>query len=467
MFKYKKLFWMGIMLLSIQISAFGQSFVEEVLKAPIQKAISESSEIHLKQLKGDGTQMEMEAVKAKKFPHISFMGGYGYSYFHLSQKFPVQYLPITGTAIFENAIVSDFQTQFLAGGISVRQVIFAGLQISEGVKALEQKAKAERFLAEANKEEVAKEVILTFDQLMLLNEVDKLLKDSEKRLAKEHQKVLKALENGLAIPYDRDKIKLAILELEEKQIEADGNKAVLYAKLQYLTDMEKGELESIGYLLQPFLINKEGLSTDNRVELKALESGKKANEHVYKKEKGGRFPTVFAFGNVSYFNAFNSSLTFRDAPVAGDVKLESDRFGLEPMAAVGVGLKWDLFQGGAHNKKLKQAEIDLEISEIKLEKTRKELELLFHKNKADLETSEKKVGVAKQKLKMAKNNLNLATKQYDAGLIDLTERLASENQLYKVNLNYFRQILNQRSAAVELLLGTGELLQTINIKNEK
>lgn len=38
--------------------------------------------------------------------------------------------------------------------------------------------------------------------------------------------------NGLAIPYDRDKLKLALLELEAKKVEVEGNRDLLVKKNQ-------------------------------------------------------------------------------------------------------------------------------------------------------------------------------------------------------------------------------------------
>lgn len=462
--KYKLFYF--IIFFSVAMFSRAQNLIEDDLKIPIEKALSKSSDVHLKGLQADMTEMEMEAVRAKRFPQLSLMGGYGYLYSRLSPEFPTQYLPITQTPVFEDPLVSNFQTQVFLGGISARQVIFAGNQINQGIKALEEKQKAEKFLAEAGKEEIIKEVIQTFDQLMLLKQADKLLEDSEKRLNKEHQKVLKAIENGLAIPYDRDKLKLAILELEEKKMEAEGNRALLYAKLQYLTDMEESELRNIDYELQLFLINHADFTPENRAEIKALESGRKASEHAYKKEKGSNLPTIFAFGNLNYVDAFDSKVKFKDVPIAGDVSLKTNHIRLEPAAAAGVGLKWDLFKGGANRKNIRKAEISLEMSEVKLKDTREKLELLLQKNRVDYNTAEKRVLVADQQLQIAENNLNLASKQYSAGLVDLTERLASENDFYQVNLNYYNQILNQRNAAIELLLGVGELWNKIFDEDE-
>ncbi|MEZ5148076.1 MAG: hypothetical protein R2759_13690 [Bacteroidales bacterium] len=83
---------------------------------------------------------------------------------------------------------------------------------------MEQKRIGTAYLSEAEKESLIKEVIHSFDQVHLLNEVEKLLIDSEKRLATQKPKrVERAIEEGLAIPYDRDKIKLANLELQSRK----------------------------------------------------------------------------------------------------------------------------------------------------------------------------------------------------------------------------------------------------------
>lgn len=446
-------------LLSIQLHA--QSFIEDILKEPIEKAVKESAEVRMQEWRADGTHSEMRAVRGKKLPQISFAGGYGFLHSQLNSKFPTQYLPISGTPFLEDPLVSDFQTQVLLGSLSARQIIFAGSQIKNGLKALEEKEKAERLLAEAGRAEIAKEVITSFDQLMLLRKADELIEDSERRLEAEHKKVIKAIENGLAIPYDRDKIKLAMLELEAKKLEAEGNQNVLIAKLSYLTRMSSQELRSIAYELETFVLNAASSDATNKPELRALEAGKKAQEYNYRKEKGSHFPKIFAFGNLAYLNAFDTKVGFKDVPLAGDLTLEAEHVRMTPAAALGIGFQWDLFKGGENNENVKKAEIELEISEIKLRDTKEKLDLLLSKNRYDLNTAEQKVLVATQSLKISQNNLELAKKQYRAGLIDLTERLESENDYYKVNLNFYTQIVNQRAATIELLLTTGELIDKI------
>lgn len=129
---------------------------------------------------------------------------------------------------------------------------------------------------------------------------------------------------------------------------------------------------------------------------------------------------------------------------------------------VGVGVKWDLYTGGEHLNKIRQVKLDQHINTTKREDTQEKLTLLLSKNTVTYTTGNEKLKVGEQQLKVAENNLSMAVKQYQAGLIDVTALLAAENDWYKVNLGYFNNVLQQRTAAVELLHTSGKLLQTIH-----
>lgn len=154
------------------------------------------------------------------------------------------------------------------GSVMAKTVLFSGMQIPNGANAIKQKAIGTAYLKDSEKDAIIKDAINTFDQLKLINEIEKLINDSDKRLQTETKRVSKAIEQGLAIPYDRDKIKLALLELESKKIEFTGKRSLLYKKLQYLTGYSDSEINSVQYELIPYLITEDKLSTENKQETK-------------------------------------------------------------------------------------------------------------------------------------------------------------------------------------------------------
>lgn len=430
-------------------------------KQPVEQAIMHNKELQNSYLENQKVALEKEEVKGKFLPTVSINGGYGYLNSSVDLDLPTHHLPITGINLFEGSQRSNLSTQIAMAGVTAKQVIFSGLQITNGQKALEQKFKAQALMREAGKDQIAQEVMYSFDQLMLLREVDILIADSEKRLNKEHQKVVKAIENGLAIPYDRDKLKLAMLELENKKAEVTSNRELLYYKLEELTGLAKEELQSVVYPLSEIVLILDEATVMNRKELQALEASQKAYDYALKKEQGAKLPLVFAFGNVSYLNAFSSRFTLKDVPQVGDVKMKTNHLQLAPNYAIGIGMKWNVFEGKSHKSAIEKAKLDIQINENKLEDTREKLGLLQRKTRADYELALQKIGVNKQQVAIAKNNLHLASRQFEEGLSDVTERLEAENEFYKQSLGYYGQILNQRSAVAELLKSNGNLYDMI------
>lgn len=446
-------------LLLINEVVFAQSqFVE--FKSLVERGVAYNKVFINDQLENEKTALDREEIKGKLLPNISATGLYGYLNTGTKVDVPTHTLPFSGLPLFEGTTTGNFSTQMGSAGLLVKQVIFSGLQITNAQKALEQKYKAQALLSESAYDSFAQEIVLSLDQIMLLKEVELLIDDSEKRLNKEHLKVVKAIENGFAIPYDRDKIKLAMLELENKRAEVESNRELLLFKLEELTGLAIEELKSISYSLNSFILN-ENETVMHRKELAALEATQKAYEFMLKKEKGAKLPQFFAFGNVSYISSFGTNFKVNDLPVFGDVKFKNNSLQFAPLFAVGVGAKWSIFEGKTHSARIEKAKIDLEINANKIQDTKEKLSLLQRKTKADYELATKRIRVNEQQMLIAKNNLKLATRQFEEGLQDVTERLEAENEYYKQSLNYFYQILSQRSAATEVLKANGNLYHKI------
>ncbi|SMG15106.1 TolC family protein [Sphingobacterium psychroaquaticum] len=459
----KKWFWFLYLSFGVVAhqSVVAQTGIAPQVKGAIKQSFQASRELKIKSLEVDKTVLEADGVRAKKLPHVDATGLYGFVYTNGSLDIPTLTIPILNVGLFEGASAFTMRTQAAYAGVSVKQVLFSGLQIPNGEKALQEKSKAQALLMESGKEGMAKELIAAFDQLMLLGEVDKLIADSEKRLSKEQEKVNKAIMNGLAIPYDRDKLKLALLELEAKKVEVEGNRDLLVKKIRQETALSEEEVREVQYELVAILLAEVPTDVQDRKELQALQASSRAYDYLYKKEKGAALPMLFAFGSANYLNVFDTHLSLKNRPLVGDVDLSNNHLKGRPNLMVGIGAKWDIFNGGEHKSKVKQVQADQAINTLKLQDTEEKLNLLLEKNKVGYAVSNQKLHVGEQQIKVAENNLRLASKQYQAGLIDVTELLAAENDWYKVNLGYYGHVMEQRLTAIELLHGTGKLLQTI------
>ncbi|MDA3614611.1 TolC family protein [Polluticaenibacter yanchengensis] len=438
--------------------------ISPLLQDAVLKAISKSSVIKNNEIEHEKIALEKKSVLNKYIPKVEASATYLYFDSKIKVDLPATQLPITGIEIFEGKSSFDNYGNLFNGSIMAKTVLYSGGQIENGAKALEQKLEAEKQLTEVEKQNIAKEVISSFDALFLLDEIDNLINESEKRLATETHRVEKAISEGLAIPYDREKIKLAHLELQASRIEVEGKRKVLYKKINYLTGYSQDEIVKVKYELSPLVIS-EDLSVNDKQELKALESYKKASDFLVKKEKGTYLPAVGAFGGLTYLNLFNASTIIpKNNVLTTPVHARLNSFALSPALMVGVSAKWEIFGGFERKHKVEEAKLASVQVQNKIDDTRDKLNLLLENNLSTYRSANEKYQVVLQKELVAKNNLNMAIRQYQEGLINITERLATENDMIKTGTEKVQTIIDQRRTVIETLSGTGTLLTSVITK---
>lgn len=457
--KIKKLILIIIGFLAFEGKA--QMDVDPSLQEAIRKAIDKNASIRNKDLEVEKINTEKKSVWNKYIPKIEGSANYMYFDTDITLDLPTGNIPIINQPIFDGKQTFDSYGNVLMGSLMAKTVLFSGFQIENGAKALEQKRIGTTYLSEAEKDNLIKEVIHSFDQVHLLNEVEKLLDDSEKRLGTETKRVERAIGEGLAIPYDRDKIKLVNLELQSKKTELQGKRRVLYQKINYLTGYSENQIKEVEYLLTPYMISEE-LSVGDKQELKALESFKKASDYMVRKEKGSYLPVLGAFGGVTYTSLFDATMITPEIPMVNSrLYGRMNEFTMSPNWVVGLSMKWEIFSGFERTHKLHEARINAEQVQNQLDDTKEKFALLLENNLSNYRVQNQKYQIGLEQEKMASNNLNMATRQYQEGLINISERLEAENDLFKASTHKMETLVAQRLSALETLSASGALTKTI------
>lgn len=331
-----------------------QILISKDLDYAIGKALQKNTEIRNQDLELQKLELERKSILAKYIPKVEASGLYSYISSDAKVDLATLNLPITGYPIFGGS--SDFSTNanILYGGLTAKAVLFSGGQILNGAKALKEKNTGTAFMMENQKNEVIKDIIGSFDRLKLLETAEKLIDNSEKRLNKEKERVEKAISEGLAIPYDRDKIKLSTLELASKRADVQNKRKLLILKIKQSTDLSEEEILKTNHQLEPIII-LDSLSTAERNEVKALESFKKASEYALKKEKGSLLPTVGAFAGYSYASLYNANTKVPIEQLNTTANLKLNELTLHPNWMLGVAVKWELFSGFERKHKIDEA----------------------------------------------------------------------------------------------------------------
>jgi len=452
-----------ILLITCLFLQFGWSQIQvsPSMQEAIEQAIEKSLTIKNKELEIEKIGVQKKSVWGKYIPRIEGSASYLYFDSNVTIDLPSQNIPVIDQPIFDGKTSLDSYGNVLMGSLMAKTILFSGLQIENGAKALEQKQIGTAYLSEAEKEMLIKDVIHSFDQLKLLNQVEKLLDDSQKRLDTETKRVERAIQEGLAIPYDRDKIKLANLELESKKIELLGKRRVLYKKINYLTGYTENKIIDVDYLLAPYSI-EEDLLVNEKQELKALAAFKKASDYLVKKEKGRYLPVVGAFGGLSYTSVFDATVITPGLPITNNQLYgRMNELTLSPNWMVGISMKWEIFSGFERKHKITEAKIGAAQIQNQIQDTKEKLSLLLENNLSDYSIQNQKYKLAIEQEKVAANNLKMAIRQYQEGMINISERLEAENDVVKLSTYKIQTLIDQRLSALEAFSVAGSLTKSI------
>lgn len=460
------MFTWSIILLS-QATAFAQVPLSPEVQEAIRQAIIKDAEVKNQDLELDKMELQRKTVLSKYIPKVEARALYAHFNSDVTVDIPTKNVALPGIPeadvnVFDGEATMNNYGNVFHGGVSAHAVLFSGGQILNGAKALNEKNKGTALMMQNRKDEVIQTVLESYDQLQLLRSAERLIEESTRRLEKETQRVEKAIAAGLAIPYDREKIKLAQLELESKRTDVQHKQELLSLKIAQETGLDPEAILRTAHQVNPILIARE-LHADQRNEIKALEHFKTASEYNIKKEKGSLLPNIGAFGGYSYSSLFDGQAGIPLSYLDRTTYLNLNRLTLNPTWTIGVGLKWEIFSGFERKHKIQEARISLQQVENKLSDAREKVELQLKKNQIEYDNALDQVEIARQAEQIAENNNTLAEKQYQAGLITITERLTAENDLYAAALKRIEAVIAQRKAALETLQSAGDLATALEL----
>jgi outer membrane protein TolC len=467
--------------------------VSPELKELIGLSINKDRKVAEKDIDKQIAETQKKAVRSSYIPKLELGGKYVYAYSTVNSKFgdiegfesigklqelmkspafPVMFPNLSGIASeitqlqtlltqqgiqlpsISNNLDGDLYGNYIGVDATVKMLLYSGGQVPNLSKALSEKIKAQEALSDKCKADVISEVITYYDQLALLIQSKHVLDESAVRLAAEKKYAATALKNGLATSFDTLKIAVANANLEAKLSEYESKKTLLYQKLSQLTGKPVTSFENMNPELKLLVYVSSGSDIINREELRALTAGVKAQKYLLKSEKSHSLPKVQAIASVRYDNVFNAKADF-NAPIPMNMNIEN--IGLGPTYMVGAGFKWEIFDRSGGSAKVRQAKLELIKAENARDEARELLELNQTKVSTNYHASISQVTYKDKQRIAARMALELAQKSYNEGMINITERLATETEMQNAELEYLQAVFAQRQSVLECYKATGDL----------
>ncbi len=452
MIKESKILKIGLLLIILtgfQNTLSAQNFTPE-LRQLIKKATERNHDLAVNKYKITASKIDRSMAYKTFLPKISLQANYT----HLNDEIvldPKLQLLLKGTEKllikeqlgipFNSPLPPNIPTSQIAplspqnilkSSADLDWVLFTGLEARFGIKATRHKEKALQLQNKIITKKLVKEVVNTYDQLALLIASEKVLAATNEQLSIQKKYVQAAVKNGLAISIDFQRIALAGQQLQIKQTEVANNKALVVAKLAQLT----GENPKLIRQLKPKLsvwVLPENISDKDKqaTEIAALKEAEKAVNYLEKKQYGKYLPKIAVKGHYEF--------------------IDNDLSLLDPKWYIGIGVKWQIFDGlHAYDKARKYKLIQQEYQE-KIQKAGELIQLAETKSQLDLKYAQQQIILHQQAADLAQNTYKMLQKQYQNGLVNITEVLKALTDWQKARFELQKAILSQRNAAIELL----------------
>ena len=434
----------------------------------IERALEKDFALANKRLEIQSTNIDQQKLKEAYLPRIDFSAKDAFMLSSFAVRTHEMQIPQLDIDIAEGKNRFTATSQLLTAGVETKVLIYSGGKIPYLKKALAEKVNAQTALLEKDKQQIIHEVMMAYDQLALLKQVRIVLNESEKRLQENKKTADKAFGYGLITKYEHQKIEVAQAQLASKITAYNGKRELVLRQLHLLTDIEPVQLS----VLDPSLIAFKNVTSDNsfdsRAELIALDAIMEANRFQIQADKTWFVPKIQAASSLGYLGLLDGHIKSSRPLMAEGEKLSANMPNLNvlPMFNIGIGLKWDLFDGREGRREIQKSGIELQKTQNEKKEVLEKLELNLFKNRNDLNVANAEILLREKQKQIADNALTQATREYRTGLIKSLQLIDAEDDYQSAALQYIQAIYDQRRAVIGLLQAKGELtIESIQTSN--
>lgn len=333
----------------------------------------------------------------------------------------------------------QFGNQYVSSvGVELDQILFNYSYI-QGIKAIKPGYDIAKMKKIKTEEDVVYDVIAAYYQILLLNENEKLLLQSEERMNKTLPVIKLQHEKGVIRKIDVDKVQVNYNNILAQKEILLTNKEIALNNLKYNIAMPLDSVIVIDTAYPKEIINADNYTDTsnikNSIELQLMRRNIYLQQILAKRTKAAYYPQ-FAFyakyGAQAFGNTFAKSFT-----------------NWFDFASIGFKLDIPIFDGLRTASAMKQAKLNIASLKENMAQTEEGLKLRMLNSSTQLSNSIKNLSVNKETLELAKNVYDVTTLQYQKGVITYTDLLSSEYSYKEAEANYLTSLVKYLNAKLD------------------
>ncbi|MDG5767225.1 TolC family protein [Balneolales bacterium ANBcel1] len=441
---------LGVICMTAAAPADARPSLDQVLR----EALNQSHSVRIAEAQADKARFDRHIAYQTYLPNVRLES----SYRSLDERIRFQLdplsLPLPGTEGLDIHLppITLQERHTFRASVEVSQVLFTGFKVPRLGQAARHGEQAALHKVEAGKQELLEEVAAAYDRLALIDQALEVLEKAEERLAEEQRVANKAYTEGLIPAYDLTRLRIADQDLKKERIDWIGKRELAARNLEHLTGISWQEFADGPEDGRPRALEilpvDDALPQSDRPEVRALQEVGKASRQQHRAAQSDYMPQVYAF--------------FRQELYEDDLSV------LEPARAVGVGLRWNLFDGFNRSRNVQKARRDYMIARERLEEVESLLALDRHRAEVSLSVAGQQLDVAHEIVNEAETALRLSTERYRLGLAPVSEKLEAETDYRRAEMGWLEAVYEQRRAAIGLLRAAGmmEIEHIVMLENK-
>lgn len=334
------------------------------------------------------------------------------------------------------------------GNLDVNQVLFdpsvlVALQARKTLEDLAHKG------VKKSEIDVKTEVYKAYYNVLAADKAQKILTESVLRLEKTLNETRETYKQGLVEKLDVDRIVVQYNNLKSQELRIRNLREVGIAALKYRMGMPIKQPLELKDTLSNEALTAEIQEQDNfnyttRIEYQLLEAQKKANEYNLKRYKMEGLPSLSAFGQGGVSRASNTFNYFQQQLWYGYVSW-------------GLNLKIPIFSGMQRKRRVDQAFIDVEKSNVALENLRNVIDLDQAQSSTSLRNNITTLQNQEENMKLANEVYKTTNIKYKEGVGSSLEVSTAETALLDSQNNYFNALFNVILSRIDYLKAYGKL----------
>lgn len=367
----------------------------------------------------------------------------------------------------DNPFAVDNQFEF---GVSVTQTIYNGAAFAA--------IRGARQLRQINQDQFQRELQTVVDQIkasfyaaLLAQEQIKVLRTSVDRLRRTVEETKASVDAGLLSRYDSMSAEVELVNLETNLIEAENQSELAVKSLTLQLGIPvrttvnlRGELEFDGELT-PEMVNTEDayyLALEQRPDVSQAKEYIELLDVNRRITRASYFPTINAFANAAYIGQVPDNRQVI-SPVAGEdfsFTASQRRFFDDaywnPALAVGIQLRWSIFNGFQTSSRMQQNRIESRQAEIDQEQLKNSIYLEVDQAIKDLETAYQRIISQERNIEQAQVNYENSLKRLREGIGTPLEERQASSLLDQSRLNYLSAVYDYKTAVSRFYKATGK-----------